>query len=334
MNPPVSRFAVPPTVRRSILIVGMPTPTGTACPSLPQVPTPSSSFKSLPTIETRVSTSGPLPIRVAPLIGAVICPFSMRYASDAEKTNLPFVMSTCPPPKLTAYTPFFTERIMSSGIVLPGQHVSVRHARHRNVLVAFAASVAGIGEAHQLRREFVAEISLQNSILDQHGFLRGLAFIIDVQRAAAPRHGAVIDHGALFAGHSFADQAGECRRLLAIEVGLQPVTDRLVQQNAGPSRTEHYFHVAGRSFARVELQNCLPRGLFGKELRSLLTRPKKKSSATRPPPPDVPRPSWRRSSRCRKHSCAPAAASLPQRCRRSRPPEWSSIRRHSWRALP
>ena len=37
--------------------------------SLPQMPTPSSSFRSLPTIETRVSTSGPLPISVAPLIG-------------------------------------------------------------------------------------------------------------------------------------------------------------------------------------------------------------------------------------------------------------------------
>ena len=77
MKPPGSFLAVPPTVRRSILMVGMPTPTGTACPSLPQVPTPSSSFRSLPTIETRVRTSGPLPISVAPLIGAVISPSSI-----------------------------------------------------------------------------------------------------------------------------------------------------------------------------------------------------------------------------------------------------------------
>src|SRR4051812_8715357 len=35
--------AVPPTVMLSSFSVGMPTPTGTDCPSLPQVPTPSSS---------------------------------------------------------------------------------------------------------------------------------------------------------------------------------------------------------------------------------------------------------------------------------------------------
>ena len=53
-------------------------------------------------METRVSTSGPLPISVAPLTGRVSLPFSIRYASLAENTNLPLVMSTWPPPKLTA----------------------------------------------------------------------------------------------------------------------------------------------------------------------------------------------------------------------------------------
>src|SRR5438045_8066412 len=38
--------AVPPTVISSIRIVGSPTPTGTDWPSLPQVPTPSSSARS------------------------------------------------------------------------------------------------------------------------------------------------------------------------------------------------------------------------------------------------------------------------------------------------
>ena len=38
--------------------VGWPTPTGTDCPSLPQVPTPLSSFRSLPTMLTRVSMVG------------------------------------------------------------------------------------------------------------------------------------------------------------------------------------------------------------------------------------------------------------------------------------
>src|SRR5690606_2852975 len=58
--------AVPPTVRPSMRSVGMPTPTGTLCPSLPQVPTPESSCMSLPIMLTRVMASGPFPMSVAP----------------------------------------------------------------------------------------------------------------------------------------------------------------------------------------------------------------------------------------------------------------------------
>src|SRR5688572_22975567 len=70
--------AVPPTVMRSSLMVGMPTPTGTLCPSLPQMPMPSSNFRSLPTIDTYLSASGPLPTSVAPRTGVVILPSSIR----------------------------------------------------------------------------------------------------------------------------------------------------------------------------------------------------------------------------------------------------------------
>ena len=66
---------------------------------MPQVPTPLSSDMSLPIIATRVRHSGPLPISVAPFTGYKILPFSTQKASLAEKTNLPLVMSTWPPPK-------------------------------------------------------------------------------------------------------------------------------------------------------------------------------------------------------------------------------------------
>src|SRR4029077_6883899 len=69
---------VPPTVMPSTRMVGSPTPTGTDWPSLPQVPTPSSSLRSWPTRLTRVSASGPLPIRVAPFTGLVTRPSSIR----------------------------------------------------------------------------------------------------------------------------------------------------------------------------------------------------------------------------------------------------------------
>ena len=58
--------------------VGWPTPTGTLWPSLPQVPTPLSRRMSLPIMLMRVSASGPLPMRVAPLTGYWILPFSTQ----------------------------------------------------------------------------------------------------------------------------------------------------------------------------------------------------------------------------------------------------------------
>src|SRR5262249_4847601 len=105
---------VPPTVSPSMRKVGWPTPTGTLCPSLPQVPMPVSSSRSLPIMLTRVSASGPLPMMVAPFTGYWMRPFSIQNASLAENTNLPLVMSTWPPPKLVAYRPRCTDATISS----------------------------------------------------------------------------------------------------------------------------------------------------------------------------------------------------------------------------
>ena len=69
---------VPPTVMPDTRTVGIPTPTGTLWPSLPQVQRPSLRVTSLPTMLTRVSASGPLPISIAPLSGAPTFPFSTR----------------------------------------------------------------------------------------------------------------------------------------------------------------------------------------------------------------------------------------------------------------
>jgi hypothetical protein len=49
--------------------VGWPTPTGTLWPVLAAGADAGSSFMSLPIMETRCITSGPLPISVAPLTG-------------------------------------------------------------------------------------------------------------------------------------------------------------------------------------------------------------------------------------------------------------------------
>src|SRR5262249_22257362 len=68
---------VPPTVMRSMRSVGWPTPTGTPCPFLPQVPIPGSSSRSLPIMLMRLRSVGPLPINMAPLSGSRSFPSSM-----------------------------------------------------------------------------------------------------------------------------------------------------------------------------------------------------------------------------------------------------------------
>ena len=70
--------SVPPTVMLAILIVGQPTPTGTLCPSFPQVQIPSEVLRRCRASRLLRSTSGPLPIRFTPLSGAVIFPPSTR----------------------------------------------------------------------------------------------------------------------------------------------------------------------------------------------------------------------------------------------------------------
>src|SRR5581483_5409716 len=144
--------------------------------------------------------------------------------------------------------------------------VSVRHARHGNVFIALATAIAGVRDTHQARGKLVAQIAFQYAILDQDRSLGRLAFIVNVQRPPPPGHGAIVHHGALFAGYTFSDQAGESRGLLAVEVCFQTVPHSFVQQNTGPSWSEDHFHVAGRRFARVKLENCLTGGFFGEVL--------------------------------------------------------------------
>src|ERR1019366_2872412 len=68
--------------------------------------------------------------------------------------------------------------------VLPGEHVSVGHTRHGDVLIALATAVAGVGNAHQARRQLVGEIGLEDAVLDEHRVLGLVAFVVHVERAA------------------------------------------------------------------------------------------------------------------------------------------------------
>ena len=68
---------------------------------------------------TCLSAVAPSPISVAPFTGATRLPSFTRYASVQEKTNLPLVMSTWPPPKPTAWMPSFMSATTSAGSESP-----------------------------------------------------------------------------------------------------------------------------------------------------------------------------------------------------------------------
>ena len=133
----------------------------------------------------------------------------------------------------------------------------------------FAPSIAGNRHAHQAGIEAVLHVAEQHAVLDQRGALGGIAFVVDIERAAPLRQRAVVDHGDARRRHALADAAGKCRTALAVEIAFQSVTHRFVQQDAGPARPQYDGHVAGRRglgrkidnrlvhrLARVVLQAC------------------------------------------------------------------------------
>ena len=62
---------------------------------------------------------------------------------------------------------------------------------------------------------------------------------------------AVVDHGHARRRDALADAARESRRPFPVEVALKAVTDRFVEQYAGPTWTEHDRHLAGRRSDRI-----------------------------------------------------------------------------------
>ena len=175
---------------------------------------------------------------------------------------------------------------MSSGSSSPGEHVGVGHARHGNVLVALAAAVAGVGDAHQPRRKLVAEIALQDAVLDQHGFLRGLAFVVDVERAAAPGHGAVVDDRALCRWRPAVPiRPAKAEVFLRLKSASSPWPTASCSRTPGqPGPSTTSISPAGASRAS-SCRIAWRAASFAK--CSGVFSPKKKSRATRPPPPEA-----------------------------------------------
>ena len=137
--------------------------------------------------DTRVSTSGPLPISVAPLTGAPIAPAldPVRLARrEHELAARDVDLAAAEGHRVEAAVDRAHDVV---GIVLAREHEGVGHARHRQVRVALAAAVAGRRHAHQPRVQPVLQVAAQDAVLDQHGALRGRALVVDVERAAPAR---------------------------------------------------------------------------------------------------------------------------------------------------
>ena len=158
--------------------------------------------------------------------------------------------------------------MMSSGVDSPAQHEGVGHAGHRHVREALAPSVAGRFGLHQPRVEAILQVAAQDALFDQHGARGRRAFVVNIETATAVRDRAVVDDGAELAGDRLPDPPREGRHTFAVEVALEAVADRLMEQDSGPSVAEHDDHFAGGRIDRVEVDDRLARGVAACTLSS------------------------------------------------------------------
>ena len=151
--------------------------------------------------------------------------------------------------------------------IFAGQHVGVGHAGHGNALVVFTAAGAGVGCAGETGGEFVSEIALEDTVLDEDSFLGGRAFVINVEGAPASGHGPVIYNRNLRTGDGLTNEAGKSGGFLAVEVGFKAVADCFMKEDAGPTWAENHFHFAGGSGNGAELEDgaarCFAGQVFG-----------------------------------------------------------------------
>jgi hypothetical protein len=66
-------------------------------------------------------------------------------------------------------------------VAVAREHISIGHARHRNVSVALAAAIAGRLHVHQSRVLPILHVADENAILDQHGLAGRCALVVDRQ---------------------------------------------------------------------------------------------------------------------------------------------------------
>ena len=145
--------------------------------------------------------------------------------------------------------------------MLAAQHERIGHARHGQMRKGLTPAIARHRHLHQPCIQRILQIALQHAVLDQHVALRGIALVIDIERTAPVRQRAVIQHRHPLGRHPLTNAPGKHRRLLAVEIALQPVAHRLVQQHPGPARPQHHAQHATRRRPRLQIHQRLPHRL-------------------------------------------------------------------------
>src|SRR5262249_34253598 len=111
--------------------------------------------------------------------------------------------------------------------------------------------------------EPVLHITYEDAVLDENVAPRGHALVVHVEGAAPVGDGAVVDHRDELGGDLLSHASREGRGLLAVEISLEAVAHRLVEEDAGQARAEHHRHLAGGGVDRAEFHRPLPHRLGG-----------------------------------------------------------------------
>src|SRR5690606_5377524 len=135
----------------------------------------------------------------------------------------------------------------------------------RRVLVAFAARAARESYARLAGAHAVAHVGLEDAVLDQRGFLRRAAFVVNADGTPRVLDGAVIDRCHRAVRDLLTELAREGRGLAAHAFGFQQVTAGFVKDHAAEAIPHHHGHLATLHVTRAEHAH----GAFGGVARML-----------------------------------------------------------------
>jgi hypothetical protein len=132
-----------------------------------------------------------------------------------------------------------------------------------------APAVPGRERLPLVRAEAVVEVGRQPPTLDDRRALRRRPLVVDRVAAPRPREPAVVIGGDELLGQPVSHAAGVDARLLLHGVRLEPVPDRLVEEDAAEAVPDDDRHAPGGSVDGVECCDRLARRGLGELLGAL-----------------------------------------------------------------